>query len=101
VAKLAGIPDIIIERAKNLVEELSNNDIAAGVRDVANRNSNAGGKSQAKRFDLVDLAQMSLFDTVKEDDIITELQELDVSNLTPMDALNTIYRLQNKLRNRW
>ena len=24
-----------------------------------------------------------------------------VSNLTPMDALNTIYRLQNKLKNRW
>jgi len=102
VAKLAGIPEMIIERAKNLVEELSNNDIAAGVRDVANRNSNMeGGKSQVKRLDLVDLAQMSLFDTVKEDDIITELQELDVSNLTPMDALNTIYRLQNKLRNRW
>ena len=47
------------------------------------------------------MAQFSLFDTVKDDDVLTELKELDVSNMTPMDALNTIYRLQNKLKNRW
>ena len=38
---------------------------------------------------------------VKDDDIIQELQELDISNMTPMDAMNTLYRLQNKLKNRW
>ena len=47
------------------------------------------------------MIQMSLFDTVKDDDIINELKELDISNMTPMDALNTLYKLQNKLRNRW
>ena len=31
----------------------------------------------------------------------TTINGIDVSNLTPMDALNTIYRLQNKLKNRW
>ena len=30
-----------------------------------------------------------------------ELQEIDVSVMTPLDALNTLYRLQNKLKNRW
>ena len=54
-----------------------------------------------KKYDEVDLAQMSLFDTVKDDDVLKELEELDVAHLTPMDALNTIYRLQNKLKNRW
>ena len=44
---------------------------------------------------------ISLFDTVKDDDVVKELQELDISNMTPMDALNTLYRLQNKLKNRW
>ena len=52
-------------------------------------------------YDEVDLEQMSLFDTVKDDDILKELKEIDVGNLTPIDALNTIYRLQNKLKNRW
>ena len=44
---------------------------------------------------------MSLFDTVKDDDILKELKEIDISNMTPMDALNTLYKLQNKLKNRW
>jgi DNA mismatch repair protein MutS len=45
--------------------------------------------------------QMALFDTVSDSDVLKELEELDVSNLTPIDALNTIYHLQNKLKNRW
>ena len=39
--------------------------------------------------------------TVKDDDVLDELKNIDVGNLTPIDALNTIYRLQNKLKNRW
>ena len=45
----------------------------------------------------MDLAQFSLFDTVKDDDVLEELKNIDVGNLTPVDALNTIYRLQNKV----
>ena len=44
---------------------------------------------------------MSLFDTVKDEDVIKELKEIDISTLTPLDALNTLYKLQNKLNNRW
>ncbi len=101
VAKLAGVPDMVIERAKVLVEELSDNDITSRVKDIASGSQGSSQKSSVKRYDQVDLAQISLFDTVKDDDILQELKDLDVSNLTPMDALNTIYRLQNKLKNRW
>ena len=99
VAKLAGVPDMVIERAKVLVEELSDNDITSRVKDIASGGSQT--KHTVKKYDQVDLAQMSLFDTVKDNDILSELEALDVSNLTPMDALNTIYRLQNKIKNRW
>ena len=51
--------------------------------------------------DEVDLAQFSLFDTVKDDDVLKELKELDISHMTPMDAMNKLYQLQNKLKNRW
>ena len=44
---------------------------------------------------------MSLFETVREEDIMKELSEIDVGNMTPLDALTTIYRLQQKLKNRW
>ena len=47
------------------------------------------------------MKQMSLFDTVKDNDIIDELSGLDISNMTPLEALNTLNRLQNKIRNRW
>ena len=47
------------------------------------------------------MAQMSLFDTVRDDDVLEEIKNLDVSHLTPIDALNTLYQLQNKLKNRW
>ena len=49
----------------------------------------------------MDMAQMSLFDTVQDNDIIEELKGIDIGNLTPMEALNTLYNLQNKIKNRW
>ena len=73
--------------------------MAARLKDVAVAGGEA--KHKAKKYDDVDLAQMSLFDTVKDDDVLQELKNLDVTNLTPIDALNTLYQLQNKLKNRW
>lgn len=99
VAKLAGVPESVIVRAKEIVGELSEADITTKVREISAQGSET--KARQKKYDEVDLAQISLFDTVKDDDVLEELKEIDVSNLTPMDALNTIYRLQNKLKNRW
>ena len=100
VAKLAGVPDVVIERAKELVEELVSADITAAVKDIASENKKTKTKPQV-HLDELDLEQISLFDTVKDDDVLDELKNIDVSNLTPIDALNTIYKLQNKLKNRW
>lgn len=99
VAKLAGVPDMVIDRAKEIVEQLSDNDIIEKIQNIeVNMKSE---KRRPVKYDEVDMEQMSLFDTVKDEDIIKELQEIDVGNLTPVDALNTLYRLQNKLKNRW
>ena len=100
VAKLAGVPDLVINRAKEIVEELSDEDITSRVSEIAAREHTAKKKGRSKKYDEVDIAQMSLFDTVKDDDVLNELKEIDVTNLTPIDALNTLYRLQNKLKNR-
>ncbi len=84
VAKLAGVPDSVIARAKEIAQ--------------------LGAPPQRKAVpkpDEVDLQQMSFFDTVKDDDIIRELGELELGHMTPIDALNTLYRLQTKLKNRW
>ncbi len=100
VAKLAGLPDTVIERAKQIVEELSTNDIVETARNIAAQSGDSAAKKPEK-LDEVDLGQMSLFDTVKNDDIIKELEELDITNITPMEALNKLDELQSKVRNRW
>ena len=100
VAKLAGVPDPVINRAKEIVEELVTADITGKVKDIAVQGSETKKKTQ-KKLDEVDLTQFSLFDTVKDDDVLNELKELDISHMTPMDAMNKLYQLQNKLRNRW
>ncbi len=101
VAKLAGVPDMVIDRAKEIVKELSDNDITEKVQSILVDIKGNDTKKSVPKYDEVDLAQMSLFDTVTDEDVLTELKEIDVSNLTPLDALNTLYRLQNKLNNRW
>ncbi len=101
VARLAGVPSSVTDRAKEIVEELIHADITTRIKDIAVQGGSGEVKVRAKKYDEVDLAQISLFDTVKDDDVITEIKNLDVSNLTPIDALNTLYQLQNKLKNRW
>ncbi|MCD7964230.1 MAG: DNA mismatch repair protein MutS [Clostridiaceae bacterium] len=101
VAKLAGVPDSVIVRAKELLVELSDADITARAKEIAEAGAGTPKHAAVPRPDEVDLQQMSLFDTVKDDDIVRELGELELGNMTPIDALNTLYRLQTKLKNRW
>jgi len=99
VAKLAGVPDLVIERAKIILSELSQNNIIDKMQDIVVSNSSNYTKKQ-KKYDEVDLGQLTLLDMTSDSDIIKELEEIDVSNMTPLDGLNTLYRLQCKCKNR-
>lgn len=91
VAKLAGVPEAVIERAKEIAEELERSDIATG---------------EAKKTEPEEEpVQLSLFDTmgilpveVKESPVEQELKALDLGNMTPIQALNLLYELQQKCR---
>ncbi len=98
VAKLAGVPDSVITRAKELVQELSAADITSTVHEIAEASEH---KTKTHRPDEVDQGQMSLLDTCRDEDVLTEIKDLDVSTMTPIEALNTLYQLQSKLKNRW
>lgn len=101
VAKLAGVPDMVIDRAKEIVEQLTDNDIIERIQNIAVDVKGDGRAKKQPKLDEVDLAQMSLFDTVTDEDVLKELMEVEVNSMSPLDALNTLYRLQNKLKNRW
>ncbi|MEG2700282.1 MAG: DNA mismatch repair protein MutS, partial [Hungatella sp.] len=101
VAKLAGVPESVIVRAKELVEELSSADITIRAKEIANQNASPSTRKAIPKPDEVDMLQMSIFDTVKNDDIIKELEALELSNMTPFEALSFLNQVQSKLKNRW
>lgn len=102
VAKLAGVPDMVIDRAKEISAELSENDITEKLRNISiNTTNDKNGKIKNKHYDEVDLGQISLFDAVDDKKVIKELEDIDITRLTPVDAINELYRLQNMLKNRW
>ena len=119
VAKLAGIPENVLRRAREIVEQLSDNDIASRAKDIdvefeipdypygikqQTEPKRKVRKKTALEAESEELGQMSFFDSsnkeLKTDDIIVELHELDLSATTPIEALNILYKMQVKLKER-
>lgn len=101
VAKLAGVPDSVISRAKEIAEELADNDISVKTKEIARLGISKEDVKIPERVGKEEYVQMSLFDAVNNDDIINEIKELDLSRITPIDALNQLYSIQDKIKNRW
>ena len=99
VAKLAGLPESVINRATDIVAQLLNNDITESLSAIAP--ADLSKKNTMKALDDVDKGQLSFMDTVSDEDVLDEIKGLNISELTPLDALNTLYRLQGKLKNRY
>ncbi len=99
VAKLAGVPDEIIKRAKEIVEQLSQNDLAEATKRIETGDFEKYQEFQPTQN--LEMSQISLFDTMTDNDIIEEIKALELTHLTPIEALNKLYELQNKISNRW
>lgn len=97
VARLAGVPEQVLKRAEEIANQLSDADITATVKDLTENKS----KKKAAHYDTVDMEQMSFLDTSDDDRIIQEIRDLDIQNMTPMEAMNTLFHLQSEVKNRW
>jgi DNA mismatch repair protein MutS len=87
VARIAGVPKEVIVRAKEILLNLEKGEIdEIGMPRIA-RGSNAGKSSSP---------QLNLF-IEKEDEIIGQLRMIDISSMTPLDALNILSELKNKV----
>ena len=71
------------------------------INNMAVTGDNSFSLDEQDQSDYIKNTQMSLFDTVQDNDIIEEIKNLEIGNLTPMEALNILYNLQNKIKNRW
>ncbi len=87
VAKLAGIPEWVIKRAKDIQKEYEKG---------TGENINIVKKKQPVQ----DTMQMTLLGNPVDDEIISELQSCDLNTLTPIEAMNILYKLKAKADNR-
>ena len=85
-AKLAGVPDEVIKRAKEILKKIENDDIS-GIHKT--KNTENIQKEQS--------AQIGFFDNCANE-IAEELKMLDVTTLTPIEAMNVLYKLANKAK---
>jgi DNA mismatch repair protein MutS len=90
VAKLAGVPQPVIDRAKEILANLDDADI--------NRNGKARrAKKQVEgQLDLFAQAAKASADA----EILEDIRKIDISRLTPIDAMNILYELQRKMNSR-
>jgi DNA mismatch repair protein MutS len=84
VAKLAGIPRSIIDRAREILETLERKE-----RDVVEETRQQGPRPKA--------SQLSLFST-NEHDVLAALRTIDVDTLSPIEALNRLHELKSRLK---
>jgi DNA mismatch repair protein MutS len=78
VAQLAGLPKPVIHRAEEILQELEQ-----------------GARAPGTRRRVVEVRQLPLF--VPTDPVTEELRELDVSSMTPLEALTKLYELQKRV----
>ena len=100
VAKLAGVPDVVLARAKEIAAELSEHDItvtaAADIMPKILEDVHSKGKSKGRSKDTA--GQLSLFGNAEESSVVADIKALDLSNMTPMKALLYLNDLQERLK---
>lgn len=100
VAKLAGVPNVVLARAKEIAAELSEHDItvtaAADIMPKILENVHSKGKSKGRSKDTD--GQLSLFGNAEESSVVADIKALDLSNMTPMKALLYLNDLQERLK---
>ena len=80
VAKMAGIPSYVTSRSKELLEDLTQNKKQSNLEVSKNK---------------IDLKQIEIFDF--KDEILRELKNIDIESLTPIQAINKLSDIKNKL----
>ncbi len=97
VAKLAGVPKSVLDRAKEIVEQLSENDLAEKARNIRVVDTGAPKVKKAPKQAEVE-GQLSLFGAPEGNRVTEQIREADLSQMTPIEALNLLYRLQEELK---
>jgi DNA mismatch repair protein MutS len=92
VAKLAGLPDEVVSKAKEILNKLEESDINKNIKGNIRKDEVAATISINDKNN-----QISFFDQ-KNNGIISELKEIDILNITPLEAMNRLYNLCQRVK---
>ncbi len=97
VARLAGVPEPVLKRAREICNELIDSDIITKVKDIDIKPalSEHPKKKEARSSDY---EQLSLFSSPVEMTIANELKTMDLNNMTPIKAMLYLQELQERLK---
>ena len=97
VARLAGVPEPVLQRAREICNELIDSDITTKVKDIDIKPvlSEQPKKKETKSSDY---EQLSLFSSPVEMTIANELKTMDLNNMTPIKAMLYLQELQDRLK---
>lgn len=98
VAKLAGVPEEVLARAREIADELAERDITKNAAQIEIKQ--AAKARRAKTEKEIFNGQMTMFGTEESENaaITKTLSELNLSVMTPIDALNLLYKLQEQVK---
>ncbi len=102
VAKLAGVPEEVLSRARIISDNLENNEMSSMPMTVISAKPEfvkvQGDEPDGPR-------QLSIFDTLGDetqmDDVLCEIRDTDLSNITPMQAMNLVNKWQKEIEKKW
>lgn len=105
VAKLAGVPKPVLNRAREIVDELSNNDISDKIRQMSSKNCDSakeisGKPSKGKHeFAINEQIGFDFLSPVTTNTVLDELKTLNLNKITPLEAMNLLYKYQEEIIN--
>ena len=97
VARLAGVPEPVLKRAREICNELIDSDITTKVKDIDIKPA-LSEQPKIKETRSSDYEQLSLFSSPVEMTIANELKTMDLNNMTPIKAMLYLHELQERLK---
>ena len=84
VARLAGVPKPVTEKANEILKSLERKNILTGKKEEKNDKKQVEGQFDLYNYKLAEIAQ--------------EIDKINLNELTPIDALNTLVRIKEKMK---
>ena len=84
VARLAGVPKIVTKKANEILRSLERKNILTGKKEEKQDKKQVGGQFDMYNYKLAEIAH--------------EIDKINLNELTPIDALNTLVRIKEKMQ---